>query len=137
MGARGGDPPQGSTRQLRGPRGKAAWERVIPASVTDLAALPEVLYTPDFAAFLRITPKAFRQRAARGQVPAPFKLGKALAWTRGSVLAWLRDCGRSAGSTEMTITRPRQEPLARRHPPHAPVRVQPRDPQAHGRPLRV
>ncbi|MEZ4385808.1 MAG: site-specific integrase [Nannocystaceae bacterium] len=69
-----------------------------------------------FARLLQISPKALRQRAARGQVPRPFKLGKALAWTRDSVLTWLRDCGRSAGPTTMKISlRPYSNDKSRWH----------------------
>jgi integrase/predicted DNA-binding transcriptional regulator AlpA len=66
--------------------------------------LPEIVYVPDLARLLQITPKAVRQRAARGQVPAPFRLGKALAWTREAVLIWLRDCVRSTRPGDMKIT---------------------------------
>lgn len=66
--------------------------------------LPDILYVPDLAALLRISTKAVRHRAARGQVPAPMRLGKELAWTRDLVLGWLRDSGRPAGSTAMKIT---------------------------------
>ena len=69
-----------------------------------VAELPDVLYVPDLAALLRISTKAVRHRAARGQLPAPMRLGKELAWTRDLVLGWLRDSGRSAGSTDMKIT---------------------------------
>ncbi|MCB9705838.1 MAG: site-specific integrase [Myxococcales bacterium] len=66
--------------------------------------LPEILYVDDFAALLRISPAALRRRALRGQLPAPFHCGRALAWTRDRVLSWLRDCGRSAGPADMRIT---------------------------------
>lgn len=66
-------------------------------------ALPPVLYVPDLAHLLRISEKALRQRVARGQVPRPFRSGKALAWTREVVVLWLRDCGRSAGPPAMKI----------------------------------
>ena len=66
-----------------------------------LAEFPELLFVPDLARLLQITPRALRQRAARGQVPAPMRLGKALAWTRGSVASWLRDCGRPERPTAM------------------------------------
>jgi len=66
--------------------------------------LPAVVYVEDFAALLRITPAALRRRAARGQVPAPRRIARALAWLREDVLKWLRECGRSAGSVEMKIT---------------------------------
>ena len=73
---------------------------------TEIAAsdLPEVLRARDFAALLHITPAALRQRVRRRQVPPPFRSGRALAWTRESVLSWLRDCGRSAGTADMKIT---------------------------------
>ena len=63
--------------------------------------LPAVLYVPDLARLLRVSEKALRQRVARKQVPAPFRSGKALAWTRDVVVSWLRDCGRSAGPSAM------------------------------------
>ncbi len=65
--------------------------------------LPDIVYVPDLARLLQISEKALRQRAARGQVPRPFRLGRALAWTRDSVVAWLRDCGRSARLADMKI----------------------------------
>lgn len=65
--------------------------------------LPPVLYVPDLARLLRISEKALRQRVARGQVPRPFRSGKALAWTREVVVLWLRDYGRSAGPPAMKI----------------------------------
>ncbi|MCA9658437.1 MAG: helix-turn-helix domain-containing protein, partial [Myxococcales bacterium] len=61
----------------------------------DRDRLPKILGVADFAALLQISPSALRQRARRGQVPPPFRSGRALAWTRESVLSWLRDCGRS------------------------------------------
>lgn len=63
----------------------------------------EILKCEEMARLLGCTPKALRQRVARGQVPAPFKLGRALAWLRDPVLVWLRDCSRSAGPAEMKI----------------------------------
>lgn len=69
----------------------------------DSQGLPEVVYVPDLAAFLRISEKAVRHRAARGQLPRPFKSGKALAWTREDVITWLRECGRAAGPAKMKI----------------------------------
>ena len=66
-----------------------------------LDELPVVLYVTDLARLLRVSEKALRQRVARGQVPAPFRSGKALAWTRDVVVSWLRDCGRSAGPSAM------------------------------------
>jgi integrase len=63
--------------------------------------LPAVLYVSDLARLLRVSEKALRQRVARGQVPTPFRSGKALAWTRELVVSWLRDCGRSAGPSAM------------------------------------
>ena len=78
---------------------------VIPKwKTSDGDALPEVLNVKDFAALLRISPAALRRRAARGQVPPPFRSGRALAWRRGSVLSWLWDCGRSVGLADMKIT---------------------------------
>jgi integrase/predicted DNA-binding transcriptional regulator AlpA len=70
----------------------------------DTDGLPLIVYVPDLARFLRISEKAVRHRAARGQVPRPFKSGKALAWTREDVLTWLRECGRAAGPAKMKIT---------------------------------
>ncbi len=69
-----------------------------------LASLPAILYVPDLAQLLRISEKAVRHRAARGLVPAPMRLGRALAWTRDVVLGWLRESGRSAGIDDMKIT---------------------------------
>lgn len=86
------------------------------ATTEDFSHLPDLLFVPDFARLLQITPRALRQRAARGQVPPPFRLGKALAWTRGSVVDWLRDCGRSAGPVAVKITlRPYSHDKARWH----------------------
>ena len=82
----------------------------------DLADLPPVLYVPDLAALLRISRKAVRHRAARGQLPAPMKIGRALAWTRDVVLRWLRNSGRSPGVTDMKITlRPYSKDKVRWH----------------------
>lgn len=72
--------------------------------VVDECGLPPVIYVSDLARFLRISEKAVRHRAARGQVPRPFKSGKALAWTREDVMTWLRECGRAAGPAKMKIT---------------------------------
>ena len=91
-----------------------------------LEHLPDILYVPDLAALLRISAKAVRHRAARGQVPGPMRLGKELAWTREAVLGWLRDGGRSARSVDMKITlRPYPRDTSRwqldirlRHPAH-------------------
>lgn len=69
----------------------------------DSSSLPSVVYVPDLAVFLRISEKAVRHRAARGQLPRPFRSGKALAWTREDVLSWLRECGRAAGPAKMKI----------------------------------
>ncbi len=66
--------------------------------------LPAILYVPDLAHLLRISEKAVRHRAARGLVPAPMRLGRALAWTREIVLGWLWESGRSAGTDDMKIT---------------------------------
>ncbi|MBK8260511.1 MAG: hypothetical protein IPK80_04135 [Nannocystis sp.] len=73
-------------------------------SRAEAEALPAVLYVPDLAELLRISEKAVRHRAARGLVPPPVKLGRALAWTREVVLAWLRDSGRAAGTVDVKIT---------------------------------
>jgi integrase/predicted DNA-binding transcriptional regulator AlpA len=73
-------------------------------SRAEAEALPAVLYVPDLAALLRISEKAVRHRAARGLVPPPVKLGRALAWTREVVLEWLRDSGRAAGTVDVKIT---------------------------------
>jgi integrase/predicted DNA-binding transcriptional regulator AlpA len=62
-----------------------------------------VLRVDELAQLLGCTPKAVRQRVARGQVPPPFRFGRALAWLRESVLEWLRDCSRSAGPAQMNI----------------------------------
>jgi predicted DNA-binding transcriptional regulator AlpA len=62
-----------------------------------------ILRVDELAQLLGCTPKAVRQRVARGQVPPPFRFGRALAWLRESVLEWLRDCSRSAGPAQMNI----------------------------------
>jgi integrase/predicted DNA-binding transcriptional regulator AlpA len=74
------------------------------ASAVGREDLPDIVYVPDLAGLLRISAKAVRHRAARGQVPEPMRLGKELAWTRDAVLGWLRDSGRSARSVDMKIT---------------------------------
>lgn len=63
----------------------------------------EILRCEDLARLLGCTPKAVRYRVKCGQLPPPFKLGKALAWLRDPVLEWLRDCSRSAGPADMKI----------------------------------
>ncbi len=85
-------------------RGVAVGDDCEASRAARVAELPDILYVPDLAALLRISAKAVRHRAARGQLPAPMRLGKELAWTRDLVLGWLRDSGRSAGSTDMKIT---------------------------------
>ncbi|MCB9755338.1 MAG: tyrosine-type recombinase/integrase [Myxococcales bacterium] len=71
-------------------------DRDAQAGELELDALPQVLYVRDFAKLLRISSKALRHRVARGQVPTPFRLGRALVWTREAILDWLRDCDRAA-----------------------------------------
>lgn len=75
-----------------------------PSRVASEGALPPVLNVRDLALFLRISEKALRHRVARGQVPRPFRSGKALAWTREVVISWLWECGRAAGPAKMKIT---------------------------------
>jgi integrase/predicted DNA-binding transcriptional regulator AlpA len=87
-----------------GRRGRAVAGSEGGGSAGGLEDLPDIVYVPDLAALLRISAKAVRHRAARGQVPEPMRLGKELAWTRDAVLGWLRDSGRSARSVDMKIT---------------------------------
>ena len=87
-----------------GRRGRAAGGVEGGGSAGGLEELPDILYVPDLAGLLRVSAKAVRHRAARGQVPEPMRLGKELAWTRDAVLGWLRDNGRSARSVDMKIT---------------------------------
>ena len=61
--------------------------------------LPAVVNVRDLAEFLRISEKAVRHRVTRGQLPRPFRCGKALAWTREVVITWLWECGRTPGPT--------------------------------------
>ena len=89
---------RGASKTGEAPKGREDEE------IGELSALPPVLYVPDLAAFLRLSEKAVRHRTARGQLPAPMRLGKALAWTRDVVLGWLRDSGRSARTADMKIT---------------------------------
>ena len=78
--------------------------------------LAEIIGVVEFAELLGISPGALRQRARRGQVPPPFRSGRALAWTRESVLSWVRDCGRSTGTADMKITlRPYPHDTSRWH----------------------
>ncbi len=86
-----------------GRRGRAAGGSEGGGSAVGLEDLPDIVYVPDLAGLLRISAKAVRHRAARGQVPEPMRLGKELAWTRDAVLGWLRDSGRSARSVDMKI----------------------------------
>ena len=86
-----------------GRRGRVVGEIEDGQRAASLEHLPDILYVPDLAALLRSSVKAVRQRAARGQVPPPMRLGKELAWTRDAVLGWLRDGGRSARSVDMKI----------------------------------
>ena len=95
----------------------------------DDETLPRVLYVRDFAALLRISPKALRHRVARGQVPAPFRMGRALAWTREAVTRWLRDCDRGVASVPVKMTlRPYANDRARWH-----VDLRYQDPRDEGR----
>lgn len=92
-----------NARMTGGPAGPGPIEGS-PEPAHGLADLPEILYVPDLAALLRVTDKAIRHRVARGLLPPPMKLGRALAWTREVVLGWLRERGRSAGPVDMKIT---------------------------------
>ena len=92
-----------NARMTGGPAGPGPTEGS-PQPAHGLADLPEILYVPDLAALLRVTDKAIRHRVARGLLPPPMKLGRALAWTREVVLGWLRERGRSAGPVDMKIT---------------------------------
>ncbi len=101
----------------------------VPLSEGDDEELPRVLYVRDFAALLRISPKALRHRVARGQVPPPFRLGRALAWTRDAVTRWLRDCDRGVARVPVKMTlRPYANDRARWH-----VDLRYGDPQDEGR----
>ncbi len=64
-------------------------------AAVSLSDLPEILYVQDLAGLLRISRKAVRHRAIRGQLPAPMRLGRTLAWTRDDVLQWLGAQARS------------------------------------------
>ena len=66
--------------------------------------LPPIVSVRDLAKFLRISEKALRHRVGRGQVPPPFRNGKALAWMREAVITWIWECGRAAGPAKMKIT---------------------------------
>jgi len=77
--------------------------------------LPPILFVRDLAEFLRISEKALRHRAARGQVPRPFRSGKALAWTREDVITWLWERGRTPGPTMKITTRPYHNDITRIH----------------------
>jgi predicted DNA-binding transcriptional regulator AlpA len=63
----------------------------------------EILRCEDLARILGCTAKAVRYRVKCGQLPPPFRLGKALAWLRDPVFEWLRDRSRSAGPAQMKI----------------------------------
>lgn len=96
------------------------------------AELPDVCYVSDLARFLRISEKAVRARVSRGLLPAPFKLARNLAWSRASVIQWVRDCYRSGRPDSMQIKlRPYAQDKSRFHvdirfmhpcPPHQEVR---------------
>lgn len=88
------------------PRPRAAGEE------TDL---PPVVNVRDLAKFLRISEKAVRHRVTRGQLPRPFRCGKALAWTREVVITWLWECGRTPGPTMKITTRPYHNDITRFH----------------------
>ena len=62
-----------------------------------------VVLVPDLARLLRCTVMAVRSRVAAGQLPKPFKLGKALAWTSETILAWLSERHRSAARPTVRI----------------------------------
>lgn len=62
-----------------------------------------VVLVPDLARLLRCTEKAVRSRVAAGQLPKPFKLGKALAWTSETILAWLSESSRAAARPPVRI----------------------------------
>ena len=89
---------------------------IVPApGPPEAGGLPPVLYVPDLARMLRISPKAVRARVARGQLPRPFRSGKALAWARASVHEWLRDCARPLGPRMKIKTRPYHNDPTRYH----------------------
>ena len=91
-------------RRLVARRGRSQGAAEAAVTGSEGGALPAILYVPDLAQLLRISEKAVRHRAARGLVPGPMRVGRALAWTRGVVLGWLRESGRSAGIDDMKIT---------------------------------
>ena len=86
-----------------------------PALAQDGADLPLVVYVADMARLLRISEKAVRTRALRGQLPRPFRSGKTLAWTRDVVISWVRDCARPAGPRMKIKTRPYHNDPTRFH----------------------
>ena len=90
--------------QMHMPFGTDSSDGHVPLAET--AALPLVLHVDDVAGLLRISPKAVRSRVQRGQLPRPFRSGKALAWTRDTVLTWVRDCARPGVPAMKISTRP-------------------------------
>lgn len=77
--------------------------------------LPPIVSVRDLAKFLRISEKALRHRVGRGQVPPPFRNGKALAWMREAVITWIWECGRAAGPAMKIKTRPYANDTTRFH----------------------
>lgn len=72
-----------------------SWASAAQVGLT-LDTLPNVVLVRDLAQLLHCSEKAIRGRVAAGKLPKPFRLGKALAWTREVVGAWLSDRSRSA-----------------------------------------
>ena len=111
-----GDVPIG-TAMPHGATGEIAPAHDAPASsgVASGPDLPPIVSVRDLAKFLRISEKALRHRVGRGQVPPPFRNGKALAWMREAVITWIWECGRAAGPAMKIKTRPYANDTTRFH----------------------
>lgn len=71
-------------------------------------AAKTVLYVEDLARIYEVSPKVIRNKAGKGELPAPFKRGRRLAWTSEGIREWISDRAREARESppqvQVTIT---------------------------------
>lgn len=51
--------------------------------------LPDICTVQDLASVLGVSRQAIHLRLRAGKLPIPFRVGRAYAWHRSEVLAWL------------------------------------------------
>lgn len=59
-----------------------------------------ILYVEDLARVFRVSPKVVRNMASAGEIPAPFKRGRRLAWLWETVVDSMTERSRAAGEAE-------------------------------------